>query len=423
MNNKKTTILHITDALPNYYSTWGGAEKVAYRQIITSLKLRDVKIFVAGTRPTKIVKENFKFIRIYTIENFLPRKFRRYITSFKNQILPFDFVSFLHLIFIIIKIRPKIIHIHKVTEISLTPIIVAKMFRIPVILAIYDYWVFCPTRLLIDGEANPCYKFHGSWCKNCSSLSGKLMLKMMSFCRKKVFNFFLSKVNRFSVLSFACKNLISKYLKDKKRISVVKQLSVIQQYEKNISTEKGSIFFNAWMLPHKGVHIVIRAFSDVIKLKPDSKLYIAIKDAGNYTNYQYYLKIQKMIKFLGLKKNIIFLGRLSSQEYLNRIKKSEIIVVAEQWENMAPTTLADAMSLGKPIVASKIGGLPEMIKDRKNGFLVNPQNSKDFAEKIVKLLDDKLLAKRMGLEARKAIKNFGDEEKIISQLSNLYETR
>ncbi|OQX71627.1 hypothetical protein B6D52_00730 [Candidatus Parcubacteria bacterium 4484_255] len=423
MNNdsKKTNILHITDYLPNYYPIWGGAEKVAYRQIKTSLKLRDVKIFVGGTKPTQPLKEDFQFVRVCTTEDFMPPKFRHYVTSFKNQILPFDFVSFFHLIFIFKKIKPQIIHLHKVAKISLTPIIVAKIFKTPIILAIYDYWVFCPTRLLIDGGTNPCHKFHGPWCKNCSSLKGRSMLKMASFFRKRIFDFFFSKVTRFSVLSNACKDLIFKYLRDKKKIFVVKQLSIAQQNKGKIFVEKGSIFFNTWMLPHKGMHIVIQAFFNVVKSKPNTKLYVAVKDAGHYTDYKYYLKIKKMIKSLDLEEKIIFLGRLSHQEYLRRIKRAEIVVIAEQWENMAPTTLADSMSLGKPIVASKIGGMPEMIKDGKNGFLVDPQSPKDFAQKILKLLNNQSLVERMGSEAKKSIRGFGDEKIIINQLSNLYE--
>lgn len=420
-SGKKINILHITDALPNYYSIWGGAEKVAYRQIKTSFNLKDVKVFVGGTKPIKQMREDFKFIRIFTIEDILPQKFKHYITSFKNQILPFDFISFFHLICIIIKVKPKIIHLHKVTRISLTPILVAKIFKISTVLAIYDYWIFCPTRLLIDKDANPCYKFHGSWCKNCSSLSGKPKLKIVSLFRKKVFDFFILRATCFSVLSDACKNLVSKYLQNKKKIFVVKQLSVTQKNQEEILTERGSIFFNAWMLPHKGVHIVVRAFSDVIRAMLNIKLYVAIKDAGHYTDYQYYSKIKKLVKDLGLEKNITFLGRLSHQEYLDQITKAEIIVVAEQWENMAPTTLADSMSIGKPIVASRIGGIPEMIEDGKNGFLVDSRNPKDFAQKILKLLNNKPLAERMGLEARKTIRGLGEKKIIINQLSNLYE--
>ncbi len=422
-SNKKVTILHITDALPNYYPIWGGAEKVAYRQIKTSLKLEDVKVFVGGTRPKKQIKEDFGFVRIPTIEDFLPRKLKHYITSFKNQILPFDFVSFFCLIFIFLKIKPKIIHIHKVTRISLTPIIVAKIFRVPTILAIYDYWVFCPTRLLIDKEANPCYKFHGSWCKNCSSLDSRSTLKAVSFFRKRVFNFFLSMVTNFSVLSESCKDLVSKYLKNKKKIFIVRQLSIIehQRTEENFFIERESIFLNTWMLPHKGTHIIVQAFCNVIKSKPNAKLYIAVKDTGHYTDYQYYLKIKKTIKSLGLEKKIIFLGRLSHEEYLKNIKRAEIVVIAEQWENMAPTTLADSMSLGKPIVASRIGGIPEMIEDGKNGFLVNPQDPKDFSQKILEILNNKSLAEQMGLEAKRSIEVSGGEEIIINQLYNLYE--
>jgi len=330
-------------------------------------------------------------------------------------------VSLFHLVFIILKIKPKIIHIHRVTEISLTPVIVAKIFKIPVILAVYDYWVFCPTRLLIDKEANPCHKFHGFWCKNCSSINGRLTLKLTSFFRRKVFDSFLSRVTRFSVLSNACKDLISQYPIDKNKIFVVKQLSIVQDTKKKISIERGNIFFNTWMLPHKGVHIVVRAFSNIVKLTPNAKLYIAVKDVGHYTDNQYYLRIKKMIKSLGLQKKIIFFGRLSRREYLGCMKRAEVVVVAEQWENMAPTTLADSMSLGKPIVASRIGGIIEMIEDKKDGLLAKPQDPNDFAQKIFQILNNPLLAKKLGFNAMKSAKNFGKEEIIINQLSKLYE--
>ncbi len=413
-------IFHLTDALPDYHSVWGGAEKVAYRQIRMSVKLESRQVFVGGLKPIKKIEEDFNFVRIWTTEDILPQKLQHYISGFKNQIIPFDIISFLHLIFIILKIKPNIIHLHKAAKISLTPIIIARLFKIPLILAIYDYWFFCPTRLLIDKEANPCYKFHGKWCKNCSALEGRSLLKLISVFRKKFFDLFLGKVNRFSVLSQACKDLVSKYPLAKEKIFVVRQLSIKPPDNKTIPVEPNSVFFNTWMLPHKGVHIVIKAITEVSRVVPQVKFYLAVKDADHYSEPNYFEKIKKMIEDLNIGKNLIFIKKPSHQKYLELIKKANVVVVAEQWENMAPTTLADAMSLGKAIVASKIGGIPEMVKDRESGLLADPREPQDFAEKIIRILSDFSFASRLGQRAALEIKKIGKEEDIRCQLLKLY---
>lgn len=412
-------IFHISDALPDYHKIWGGAEKVAYRQIKMSGCLENYKIFVGVTKPQRKIEE-FRFFTIYTIEDFLPPKIRSIFTAFKNQVIPFDIISFFSLLFIFLRVRPSIIHIHKTVRISLTPIIAARLFKIPIILAVYDYWFFCPGRLLIDKEGNPCYKFHGPWCRRCSITKGRLLLQLISMFRRKVFDFFLKKVDRFSVLSQTCKDLISQYPIAKKKIFIVHQLLIKLESVADISQEPNSIFFNTWMLPHKGVHIIVQAFNEIIKKNPQAKLYLAIKDANDYSELEYFKKIKTMIENLNLKDKIYFINKPNHQEYLKLIKKANVVVVAEQWENMAPTTLTDAMSFGKAIVASRIGGIPEMIKDGKSGLLANPKNPKDFAEKIIKILSNPDLARKLSQQAIQDIKDFGSEEIVQSQLLSLY---
>lgn len=418
-NNKKIIcLLHITDALPDYHLVWGGAEKVAFRQINMSVLLNNFQVFVAGTRPTKQVKEHFKFFSVLTTENCLPSRIGRIVSALKNQIFPFDIVSFFSLISIVLKTKPNIIHLHKTAKISLTPIIVAKLFKIPVVLAIYDYWYFCPNRLLVDKQANPCYRFHGPWCRNCSSLEGRPFLKFLSIFRRKLFDVLLLKVDKFSVLSESSGNLVAKYLGSKDKIFLVRQLSISKDISLSAPIEPNSIFFNTWMLPHKGVHVVIQALAEVLKKIPQAKLYMATKDADNYSDNNYYQKIMHLIEELNLKNNLVIIKKPSHQEYLNLVSRANVVVVAEQWENMAPTTLADAMSFGKAVVASNIGGLPEMLKD--GGLLANYKDPKDFADKIIKILLDSSLAQDLGQRAIKNIKDYGSEDIIKKQLLDLY---
>jgi glycosyltransferase involved in cell wall biosynthesis len=61
-----------------------------------------------------------------------------------------------------------------------------------------------------------------------------------------------------------------------------------------------------------------------------------------------------------------------------------------------PMVLLEAMAYGKPIVASRVGGIPEFVLDGKNGYLVDPRNSDELAEKISRLVEDSELRTRIG---------------------------
>jgi glycosyltransferase involved in cell wall biosynthesis len=413
-------ILHLTDALPEYHEPWGGAEKVAYRHISALIdKEKKWQFFVGGTKPLKEVKEKFKFKRIWTLEDFFPKKLHLYITGFKNQIFPFDPIAFLSLLKIAKKIKPKIIHIHKANKISFAPIIIGKLLKIPVVLAIYDYWYFCPGAMLIDEEAHACHRFHGSWCRECSGIKKiGLPAKIASLYRRQLFNFFFANISGFLVLSDFNVKLLSEYGISPKKIFVVRQPYNPPKESVKNKPKKGEIYMNAWMAPHKGVHIVVEAFSYVLKKVSGARLYLETK----VLEPSYEKRIKKMIKRLKLEDKITIFERKTVQDYLERIQKANVVVVAEQWENMAPTTLSDALSRGKPVVASRIGGLPEMIEDGKSGLLADPYNPKDFAEKMVSIIMNPKMANQFAQEAPTLIEKLGSPQQIQLQLRRLYKS-
>jgi len=78
-----------------------------------------------------------------------------------------------------------------------------------------------------------------------------------------------------------------------------------------------------------------------------------------------------------------------------------MVVVPEQWpSDFGPLILVEAMALAKPVVASKIGAIPEFIKDGINGFLVEHNQPEQFAKKIIWLSNNKATAKTMGQRAK-----------------------
>ncbi|MBI3755103.1 MAG: glycosyltransferase family 4 protein [Deltaproteobacteria bacterium] len=181
--------------------------------------------------------------------------------------------------------------------------------------------------------------------------------------------------------------------------------------------EDNSILFAGWIDEKKGLHILIDAMPEIFKKVPSAKLYVL--ELTSYKEYKN--KILKKVDEYGLKDRFFMLGRLSSDEFKEYLKKANVVVVPEQWENMSPVIIAEAMAKAKPIVASRIGGIPEFIEHGKSGLLASHNNPKDFAEKIIQILQDKNKAIEMGKMARQRALEIFNEEKIKNQLLDLYQ--
>ena len=405
--------------MPNYHQAWGGAEQVAYRYIRLLVDSGKVEVLVGSVKPQKEVNENFKFFRIRVVEDFFPAKYHVYITGLKNRLLSFDPLSFFYLIYLFIKEKPDVVHIHKINKISFSAILAAKLVGLKTVMGIYDYWYFCPAGMLIDQKGNLCVKFHGAWCKNCDAVGDfRFLLSFMAPIRRQIFDFFYRHVDAFAVLSAAQEKFLQRYGISKKKIFLVRQVfNFNQQKTNNTKINNNMILFTGWLDQRKGLHVVIEAMPKILKNLPMAKLFVLkLEGIKSYED-----KIMERISELKLDNNIIFFGRLTKEEFQKYLKEAAVVVVPEQWENMSPVIVVEGMANGKVMVASKIGGIPEFIDDGKNGFLVERDKSDDWADKIVRILKNQKKAQEIGEQAKKDIEKLCNQEKILKDLLKLYE--
>ncbi|MDP2649688.1 MAG: glycosyltransferase family 4 protein [bacterium] len=413
-------VFHLTDHLPGYHKTWGGAEQVAYRYIKLLADSGEVEVMVGAVRPQKEVNENFKFIRIRVIEDLFPKKLHIFITGLKNQLFPFDILAFFHLLKIVRREKPDLIHLYKTNKISFSPLIVAKLLRVPIVLSIYDYWYFCPGAMLINEEGNLCKRFHGSWCRNCSAIADKgPVVKIAAFYRRPLFDLFLGGFDGFFVLSEFLGKILRAYGVPKNKIFLARQVFDLKKFPDNSSKiREGLIFWAAWFDSRKGAHVLIEAMPYILRKISNATLYLlGIPGVKGYKE-----RLGKMIKEKKIEKNVRLYDNLRQQDekFQEIFKYANVVVVSEQWENMSPVIIIEAMASGKPVVAGRIGGIPEFVIDQKTGFLVNYKDSKAFAEKIVKILRDKGLARKMGKAARSSIQKICKQQQILVGLIKSY---
>jgi len=132
------------------------------------------------------------------------------------------------------------------------------------------------------------------------------------------------------------------------------------------------------------------------------------------------LDYHKMLtRRLGISSYVFFTGRIPREEVPLYYAASDVVVVPslqEAWGLVA----TEAMACGKPVVASRVGGLPDQVIDGYNGFLVPPRDPRALADRVLYLLENPSEARRMGLNGRRLAEERFDIEKRVDKIVKLY---
>ena len=167
----------------------------------------------------------------------------------------------------------------------------------------------------------------------------------------------------------------------------------------------------AALVPHKGQRHLIEAAAAVVRQVPDARFIIA--GQGELRE-----SLEHQIKHLHLEKHVILAGFRS--DVLSVHKAFDIFVMSSVTEGLG-TSLLDAMACGKPIVATRAGGIPEVVVDGETGFLVPPRDPHAMADAIVRLLQDPALRERMGTAGLKRVRERFTSEVMVSNTVRVYE--
>ncbi len=145
---------------------------------------------------------------------------------------------------------------------------------------------------------------------------------------------------------------------------------------------------------------------------------VQLRVAGRTTSPPYEEKVRRFVAEQGLAPNVAFLGLLDKEQLLQEYARCSAVVLASRQETM-PMAVIEAMAAGKPVVATRVGGVPELVEDGNSGYTVKPGDVEGLARRILELLDSVALRRRMGERARQLAGRF-QLEKVAAQYRQLY---
>lgn len=284
------------------------------------------------------------------------------------------------------KEKPVIAHLHNIYH-QITPSIITGLKRnnVKIILTLHDYKLICPSYLALRD---------GSICNECS---GKKFWKPISTrCQDSIFKNMLISFEAFYHkfrqsydmvdLFIAPSKFIADYTSQRiksKKIRVLHNGIDIDRYRPNFS-DQGYVLYFGRLSKEKGIETLLKAHRTLA-----NKFTLKIIGTGPLEGY-----LQREYPAAE------FYGYKYGQELDNLISNAAFVVVPSEWYENCSMVVLEAMAFGKPVIGSRIGGIPEQINDGETGLLFEMGNSKELSFKIEHLINNPQLRRKMGEAGR-----------------------
>ena len=158
----------------------------------------------------------------------------------------------------------------------------------------------------------------------------------------------------------------------------------------------------------KGHHLAIEALNKLLKKNTNLKLMI-VGDG------EYLASLSELIDRYGLRSKVILTGFVPNELISDYYNAADIYLIPTLRAEGLPFALIEAMSIGLPIIASKMGGIPNIVEDGQEGLLINPGDTKDMISNVLTLLSDENLRNELGVRARRKVLNELSSEHMVNR--------
>jgi glycosyltransferase involved in cell wall biosynthesis len=165
------------------------------------------------------------------------------------------------------------------------------------------------------------------------------------------------------------------------------------------------------LVDHKGHRVLIRAAAQAVRETPDARF--VILEEGERKD-----ELVREVRELGLERHVLLPG--FRPDVLSLLKTFDLFVMPSITEGLG-TSLLDAMACERPIVASRVGGIPEVVVDGVTGLLVPPRDADSLAEALVRLLEDRALAARLAAAGLARVRERFTVDRMVDDTLSTYE--
>ena len=310
---------------------------------------------------------------------------------------------------LILKTKPDLVHCHNIYH-QLTPSIIgaAKKIGIPVVLTLHDYKPVCPVynRLRHGQPCSACLDgdFRQVLMHRCAdgSLGKSALLYAEAVVQRWLGSY--EKVDAFIAPSLFMQEAISHRI-PRERIHLLYN-GVTTEALRGTSADEGYVLYLGRLSAEKGIRTLLKAHE-----ASNGKWPLLVAGTGPLETD---LKLQH--------KQATYIGHVSGEQLKAVIKQAAVVVVPSEWYENCPMSVLEAMAYGKPVVGSRMGGIPELVVDEVTGLLFDAGNVNHLQNKLDRLISDGVLRRCLGDNARQRVITDFSINRHNNRLMEIYNT-
>ncbi len=302
---------------------------------------------------------------------------------------------------------PDLVHCHNIYH-QITPSIIgaAKTRGIPVVLTLHDYKPVCPvyTRITHEKPCSACLDgdFSQVIRRRCAdnSLGKSSLLYMEAIFQRRMGNY--EKVDRFLAPSRFMQDSVLRRFSPSQVVALYNGVDVNEISASD--RDEGYVLYLGRLSKEKGVETLLRAHAaagDTWPLVVAGTGPLADTLRSNYGSAR-------------------FIGHVSGDELKRTVENASLLVVPSEWYENCPMSVLEAMAYGKPVVGSRMGGIPELVADGETGLLFDAGNVDQLRERLETLMASPELRRSMGRRARVRAEQEFSLDKHNERLLSIY---
>lgn len=308
--------------------------------------------------------------------------------------------------------KPDIVHINNFQrQLSASIIDAVKEKNIPLIMTAHDLNSICPASIMLyNGEVcEDCITKGYTSCIKKKCIKNSMLKSVLGYIEKKYYDLhkMFCKVDCIISPSEFNKNQLLKGKLKCNDITVIHNF--VNETEKTDYTLGDCAFYFGRLSREKGILNLVEAINNI----PGARLIIA-GDGPERENIQAYIKEHK------LENRITLLGYLNQNDIRENIRKCRFVTVPSIWYENCPYSILETMEIGKPIIGSKIGGIPELIQDGINGFTYEHNDVTKLTNILMKLFGNDETVKQFSKNSKQIFIQNYSAEAYYNKLMTVY---
>ena len=312
--------------------------------------------------------------------------------------------------------KPDIVHVNNFQrQLTASVIDAAKERNIPVVFTAHDVQAICPAILMMDPQRNICEDCMGGKYINCikkKCIKNSMLKSVLGAIEGSYYRNTKVYTNKIDFVLPPSEFYMNKLIKDgipKDKITYIHNFIDVDAFD--VKTEdKGYALYFGRLSREKGIINLINAFSKLEK----GTLYIAGDGPER-------AEVEEVIKENKLEKRVKLLGFLNKDEMKETVRKCKFVVVPSIWYENCPYSVIETLCTGKPVIGANIGGIPELVKNNKNGFIYKYDDVDALAEKMKTLFEDDKLVKKFSKQAKEIAKEQYSKENYYKKIMKIYD--